>query len=45
MIALFVSVFDCFFNALNVCFKFWVDQPTKKRFYIYFKYFENKNYF
>ena len=42
---LFVNVFNYFIICFKYCFKFWVDQSTKKRFYTYFKYFGNKNYF
>ena len=43
--ALSVGVFNYFIYVLNVYFKFWVGRPTKTRFYTYFKYFENNNYF
>ena len=44
--ALFVGIlFNYFIYFLNVCFKFWADHPSKKRFYTYFKYFESENYF
>ena len=43
--ALSVGVFNGFVYVLNACYKFWANWPTKKGFYIYFKYFENKYYF
>ena len=43
--ALSGSVLSCFIHVLNVCFKFWVGQSTKKWFYPYFNKFENKNCF